>query len=67
MDIKADIERIGRDAVAARLSDQELCERAGIAVSTWWRIRQTGSSRLSTLEKLENAIKAKRREAEQAA
>lgn len=63
MDKAAEVARIEREATEVRLSPAKLCERAQVAPSTWWRNRKNPETiTLETLEKLENAIKAKRAE-----
>lgn len=61
---KADeVARIEREAVDVRLSPINLCERAGINKTTWWRIRKNPESMtLTVLAKLETAIKKRRNE-----
>lgn len=62
MDKKAEVERIEREAVEVRLSPHGLSEAAGIDKSTWWRIRKDPDRlTLRTLDKLETAIREKRK------
>lgn len=67
MDKKAEVDRIEREAVDVRLATVDLCREAGINESTWWRVRKNPDRlTLKTLDKLESAIRRKRKRDEAA-
>ncbi len=64
MDKRAEVDRIEREAEEARLAPVDLCREANINPSTWWRIRKDPSRlTLKTLDKLEGAIRDKKKAA----
>jgi hypothetical protein len=63
LDKAQEVARIEREATEVRLSPAKLCERAGVAASTWWRNRKDPETiTLDTMDKLEAAIRSKRQE-----
>lgn len=67
MDKSAEVKRLEKEAVDARLSPSRLSKMAGIDQSTWWRVRQNPERlTLDTLAKIETAIKARRVELDRA-
>lgn len=62
IDRSEQIKAVETKAEAVRLSPAELCRRAGVNTSTYFRARQTGNISLETLDKLENAIAEKIKE-----
>lgn len=50
------LEAVEQRAFDARLTMQEVCERAGVAQSTWSRAKARGSIRVKTLRRIEAAV-----------